>query len=552
LRKIKGARQIDRFVALRHSLWWGLLTLTIWTYAVNLWQPLGSSSVALLTVLLVVLGGFCGLALARKSVSWRGSFEIREVPWQWKAALGSVLVAVVYFACAAMGPVTNYDTGLYHLGAITYSAEYATIPGLANLYFPFGYSNAEFTLAALLSNGPWAANGFRLLNGLLIFLVGLELLFRVMSKARTKKFGPGIYVLFVGQVVSLIPLIAMADFWVASPTQDAAVFTLTVVASAYLVDTVHSRKNWVSSGVVLSVLAITLVLFRPTATFFAGAALLVVLLLAIRRKGSRSGLAWGSGLVVVSGAVALAASTARDYVLSGWFQYPLSLIAFPVEWRAVDPVDNRAATLGFHRNPSELWESVSGFNWVGVWFTNRFALWETYLFLVLGIVVVVLAVLVRKIYWRAIVLSVIPSLVAVTAWFILTPPSYRFAWGPIFTLLTIPMGWLLWKVAISKVAIAGGALSVVVISLFSAGFRLDWADINQGAEWRLGISIPYSVAPIIDVPVDSRVLPSGIQVLVPVETDQCWENYPLCTPQPSVDLRLLPSDQGGFAGGFLP
>ena len=36
LRKIKGARQIDRFVALRHSLWWGLLTLTIWTYAVNL------------------------------------------------------------------------------------------------------------------------------------------------------------------------------------------------------------------------------------------------------------------------------------------------------------------------------------------------------------------------------------------------------------------------------------------------------------------------------------------------------------------------------------
>ena len=59
----------------------------------------------------------------------------------------ALAAAVVYLAVAALGPVTNYDSGLYHLGAIRYAADFATIPGLANLYFPFGYGNAEFPLA---------------------------------------------------------------------------------------------------------------------------------------------------------------------------------------------------------------------------------------------------------------------------------------------------------------------------------------------------------------------------------------------------------------------
>jgi hypothetical protein len=506
------------------------------------------------TLFLVVLAGVVGVLLLHSLDVSHNLGTWGSVFWPWKIALGAVGLAILYFAFAALGPVTNYDSGLYHLGAIRYSTEYSAIPGLANLYFPFGYSNAQVPLAALLSNGPWGFNGFRLLNGFLITLVGFDLFLRVLSGSRVRRFGPGVYVLLVGLVVALIPLIALADFWVASTTQDAGVFVLTVVASAYLVDAVHSQKNWVASAVVLGVLAITLVLFRPTAVFFAGTTLVVLVLLAIRRKKSRRGLALGSGLVIGVGLLALVVSTARDFFLSGWFQYPLSLFSFPVEWKAADPTPFREATLGFHRNPREMWESVNGFNWFGVWFADRFTQWETYLFLLLALTVVVLAVRIRlgRSFWRGVALSVLPSLVAVVSWFALTPPSYRFAWGPLFTLLTIPLGWLLWKSALTRIAVVGGAFAVIAVTVFSAGFRLDWAAIDQDSDWSLGVSIPYQVAPVESVPVVGQLLPSGLSVLVPVESDQCWDNYPLCTPAPSVGLRLRSGDQGNFGSGFLP
>ena len=554
LRRTQGSREFDFGCVLRHSLWWGLLLIAIWAYALNLWQPLGSGVSLAATLFLVVLAGVVGVLLLHSLDVSHNLGTWGSVFWPWKIALGAVGLAILYFAFAALGPVTNYDSGLYHLGAIRYSTEYSAIPGLANLYFPFGYSNAQVPLAALLSNGPWGFNGFRLLNGFLITLVGFDLFLRVLSGSRVRRFGPGVYVLLVGLVVALIPLIALADFWVASTTQDAGVFVLTVVASAYLVDAVHSQKNWVASAVVLGVLAITLVLFRPTAVFFAGTTLVVLVLLAIRRKKSRRGLALGSGLVVGVGLLALVVSTARDFFLSGWFQYPLSLFSFPVEWKAADPTPFREATLGFHRNPREMWESVNGFNWFGVWFADRFTQWETYLFLLLALTVVVLAVRIRlgRSFWRGVALSVLPSLVAVVSWFALTPPSYRFAWGPLFTLLTIPLGWLLWKSALTRIAVVGGAFAVIAVTVFSAGFRLDWAAIDQDSDWSLGVSIPYQVAPVESVPVVGQLLPSGLSVLVPVESDQCWDNYPLCTPAPSVGLRLRSGDQGNFGSGFLP
>lgn len=554
LRRTQGSREFDFGCVLRHSLWWGLLLIAIWAYALNLWQPLGSGVSLAATLFLVVLAGVVGVLLLHSLDVSHNLGTWGSVFWPWKIALGAVGLAILYFAFAALGPVTNYDSGLYHLGAIRYSTEYSAIPGLANLYFPFGYSNAQVPLAALLSNGPWGFNGFRLLNGFLITLVGFDLFLRVLSGSRVRRFGPGVYVLLVGLVVALIPLIALADFWVASTTQDAGVFVLTVVASAYLVDAVHSQKNWVASAVVLGVLAITLVLFRPTTVFFAGTTLVVLVLLAIRRKKSRRGLALGSGLVVGVGLLALVVSTARDFFLSGWFQYPLSLFSFPVEWKAADPTPFREATLGFHRNPRETWESVNGFNWFGVWFADRFTQWETYLFLLLALTVVVLAVRIRlgRSFWRGVALSVLPSLVAVVSWFALTPPSYRFAWGPLFTLLTIPLGWLLWKSALTRIAVVGGAFAVIAVTVFSAGFRLDWAAIDQDSDWSLGVSIPYQVAPVESVPVVGQLLPSGLSVLVPVESDQCWDNYPLCTPAPSVGLRLRSGDQGNFGSGFLP
>ena len=560
-----AASSWDSMRVIRHSIWWGLLLITIWAYWLNIWLPLGSGQAAILTLLFIAVMAIVGISLALRYCSVNTSSPRGRVSWPWIFVSIAIVIAIMYFAFAALGPVTNYDTGLYHLGAIKYSTEYASIPGIANLYFPFGYSNAQFPLAALLSNGPWSANGFRLLNGLMVALVAIDLFLRLQRGTSAKRLGPGTYVLLIGFSIALLSLVTFADFWVTSPTQDAGVFLLIVVTTAYLVDTIHGRSGWLANAVMLGALAFLLLLFRQTSVFFVAGVLLVVFLLLIRRKQSLQGFRPLIVLLGVVGFLALGASTARDYVLSGWFQYPLSIFSFPVDWVAVDPTAAREATLGFHRNPNDLWNSISGFGWVDEWFVNRFTQWETYLFLLLAALTVILLLFtartsgVRRRLRLGMIMSVIPSGLALLGWFLVTPPSYRFAWGPLFTVVAIPLGWLMWNLSrgresscawLPKYFPAAVAIGLIGITAFAAMFRLDWQSMTERDEWTLGLTLSYNSSPIVSVPVESSTLPSGLEITSPVLTDQCWDNYPLCTPIPEQNLRLRFPDRDGFAGGF--
>ena len=72
--------------------------------------------------------------------------------------------------------------------------------------------------------------------------------------------------------------------------------------------------------------------------------------------------------------------------------------------------------------------------------------------------------------------------------------------------------------------------------------------MRQQVKWTVGpIEIPIEVTPITEAPVSERKLPSGLTVLVPTESDQCWDVYPLCTAQLNDAVALRgPSLQNGF------
>ena len=154
-----------RWRTARSAVWWGVLAAAVWSILLNLVVPLGSPAAAVSTVVLVLVAGAAGLAWALSSRRARGgpARDARApVPrWTWPLVAAFAL-AIGYVAVAALGPVTNFDTGLYHLGAISYAAEYSAIPGLANIFFPMGYANAQFPMAALLGNWPWDGEGYRL------------------------------------------------------------------------------------------------------------------------------------------------------------------------------------------------------------------------------------------------------------------------------------------------------------------------------------------------------------------------------------------------------
>lgn len=549
----------------RMALWWGLGLLTVVVVIVGLVLPLRSTAAAGAVVVVVVVMGLAGAWAARLAGAGRRSPHPAgngTRRWRW-VLVGGLALPVVYLAVAALGPVTNYDSGLYHLGAIAYAGDYRAIPGLANLYFPLGYANAQFPVAAFLGNGPWDGIGYRLLNGALVAAMAIDLWLRT----RSRSLGPGFYVLAVGTAATLVPMVALSDYWVTSPTSDSAVLVLSIVSASYLVDAAAMRRQAASSGSVAMVLAVMTVLLRPTMAVFAVVTVLAAVLLIwrARRSGQRAG---SVAVLLLTGAysvVAATAITARDIVLSGWLQYPLSVVAFDVPWRAEDPTQFRVPTLGAARDPEDLWAAAEGWGWVPAWVGRLPGQWETYEFAALALVALgLLALAVRSgagLRARALLLVMSPSVVAVLFWWVATPPAFRFIWGPLFCLGAVPAGWSLWRLAHSRahsqqavervqwLTAMGIAVPVAAVVLVSAATRVDTSELTEERTWNLGISIPYAVAPVVEVPVEERALPSGLTVMLPTQSDQCWLNYPLCTAQIADSVALR---GGSIQEGFLP
>lgn len=552
-----GAVTPSRIDVIRRSLWWGLLAVALYSMIANLFVPLQGRESVLLLVTLIAVMGVLGIRWAKKSTTWR---RVR-ISRTWMMFLGALGLATGYLALAALGPVTNYDSGLYHIGAARYAAEFPAIPGLANLYFPFGYSSAEFPLAAVMGLTGWAENGFRLVNGFIMILAAADLVFRCLSGDRK----PGRFVLAVGLLASWVPLVGLSDYWVTSPTQDSSLWIITFVAIAYLADAISGRGGWRTDGAVAAVLAILVVLLRPTMVVFAGALVLVVVVVAWRRRG-RNGRGPALRLLVLVGAtfgVAALSLGARDALLSGWLGYPLSAMPFDVDWRVPDPDQFRVAILGFHRDPSNMWGAAQGWNWAGPWFARLPSQWET--FELLGLTLLAILFVVAKVRsasvpggWRGLALLIAPIAVGILAWWTVSPPSFRFAWGLVFGLPVAIIGWMWWIVASGpngaarpslRIGLPLAASLLASVTLFSITVRFDWASLTGQARWSAALSVGVPVAPLPIVAVQPRVLETGLEVVVPISSELCWGEWPLCTPDisPSVAPR-----GGNLGAGFRP
>lgn len=539
----------------RRGVWWGLTVVAMTVMLLSIALPMASPVVPLVVLGLVLMGGAATLILIRHR-GWRSGLRLGAATL---AVLVLAVTAAAYLAVAALGPVTNFDSGLYHLNAILHASEYPAIPGLANLQAPLGYANASFPMAAAWSSTPWGSDGFRLVNGLVICAVLADLILRWSTTRRSA----GTYGLLVGVVVLLVPMVALSDYWVTSPSQDSAVFAVTIAASALVMDAVAgSPRRWADLGAALSA-AVVLVLLRPTmGTYLLGVAIVGAVLLARSRPQARAWRRPALLALLVAGMAALA-QAGRDYVLSGWLLYPLSVLPFDVPWRATDPVALRTATLGYHRDPTDLWEAAEGWSWVGPWLGQVPRQWEAWLLLLLAGTAGVVGLAAHRsgiaLRLRGLVLAIVPSVVAIVLWWLVTPPSFRFAWGPLFSLGTVPLGWLLWRVAVqgnrrSKTFVAlvlpwAAALPVVVVVVFSALTRLDVGSMTLERSWHAGITIPYRIAATQAPPTDVRELSQGLVVQVPRDGAPCWDASLLCTPEPDDRAGFL--DPGaGLAGGI--
>ena len=158
--------------------------------------------------------------------------------------------------------------------------------------------------------------------------------------------------------------------------------------------------------------------------------------------------------------------------------------------------------------------------------------------------------------WRTLLLALVPSVVTVLVWFFASPPAFRFAWGPLFSLGVIPLGWALYSLvggkSIDRVVTPVLALGLSAVLVLLLGYctiaRLDttW---TEDRTFSLGpVRINYQVTPIPMPETNQQQLPSGLVILTPVPSDQCWDAYPLCAGQkPGAISQRGKTLQDGFS-----
>lgn len=502
----------------RVSMWCGLALLTVVITLANQWLPLRGPAALLVVVAVTTAAALTGLS----GSGWRRIVAVRtwrRIAWPVWLLLG--IVVVVLAVGSSLSP-THYDFGLYHFQMVRLAADFPAIPGQANLLSYLGYANTEFPWAAFLMNGPAGSDGYRAVNGLFLLCLLADLVLRMSGRAR----GPGLSVATMNVLVAFVPLLVFADLLLASPTSDTAVFVLTLASTAGLAQAVHSRH--VSSAAVLVCLTPLLVAvsMRPQMAIVLVGSIVVLSIVSVRNGlGRRAGRSLAVLALLCLGFVA--AVLARDFRLSGWAVYPLSLHPFDVAWRAPDPTPLRTITIAIARDPGPAYqEAAHGWGWLPAWLLRQPAQWEFWFALALALLSIAVLVWARgrgPLRLRRLALLLAPSAAFMAAWITVLPPTWRLAWGPAFAAGSAAIGWGLHTGRADPARVQRGVLTVVALVAVLCAF----------------VRYPGKPTELPAAPARTATLPSGLEVTVPTLTDQCWDNPLPCTPEPDDRLRLL-------------
>jgi hypothetical protein len=551
--------------AARVSLWTGFAILVLLALVPNFFIPLASTAQLVIALVVTVLAA---IAWVLVKVKFKGEVLIGWTPpgWWVLVPVAALAVLILLFAHLSFGPLTNYDSGLYHLNAIQFAAEYRTIPGLANMSDRLGTNVSAFNLAAGLSSSPWGIEVFRILVGLFVVLAATDMSLRLADGDRRSLRQPGFYVLGLSLIVSLPFIASDAPYWLTSPSPDTTSLLMTIVAGAYLADALADREAaWTQVALVTAALAASI---RTQLWVFFALVALALLFSAFLRK--QPGHSWwrpsaGTALGIVLAGITFLVMMARDVILSGWLLFPAPYAPMPVKWRVTETTGVREWLLAWARSPgTDPAETLSSWSWFWPWLGVSINDWAIRGAVgLLGLMLVIhLASHVQPseqdsrlqtLRGLATLLAVAAPIVTVVVWFF-TAPDPRFAWGAILLIGAIPAGFAFaslgnafavghesrWQGIPLSATVLSGFLVLAVLPVAVGGLlqmRGAIADGWEPRDFEFGpVTVTAVVSPVPVSEVQDFTLNSGQKVTVPVGTDQCWMAFPLCRPYPDPTI----------------
>ena len=468
-----------------------------------------------------------------------------------------LFIALVDMSYLATGEPMDADAGSYRIGSILYASGYRTIPGLANLHFRFGFNSSLWPFAALVDQGPWSSQGYRIVTGIFLTALVADLLIRLGIRRQGGSLpGDWFVVIATGFVGGVI--LTDSGRWVPSPAQDITVLVLSIASTAFLADFLARRTMSRTSLSMAIITAATAGSLRPLGwvLFVVTTAVIIIVLL---KQGRSTGdlyryLGWP---LAFSGILALVMAV-RDAIVSGWILYPLNLFPMPVVWRTPTTDVAREGITAYGRAPGvDMYEVLASNSWFDPWLQAFVTSREVFFFelMIAGALLPLLWPRGRRAWaqaWRPMVWALTPSLVAGIVWFV-TAPDIRFGWGPLLALAALPGAFVLWaKGYPSRAATWIGAVLVAAFMTTQVlnGRYLPRGGAPQAVPIHFGpISVSVHLTPPPTPEAISGTLGDGTPILFPAVGGNCYDIFPMCLLRGSGgNVRSLGDDiSDGFA-----
>jgi len=520
----------------------GIALLQVW----HLWLPVDWRAIPPVLAL-AGLGFWCRRAAVRGFVQSHGR--------RFRIALGILLLAAAWIAEHTITQPRFGDSALYHLSAVQWTGRFPIVPGLGNLHDRFAFNNSYFLYAAVLDTGIFSHRSHHLASGILSvlcmarILCGMAVVLGRQGRARMHDVFDALF------LVPVIVLTMGAYGFGSSPAPDYAIFVLgffTASELLWLLETADDakgrpRNRSVLQGallfiVLLSAVGVTVKLSHLALALLAPGLAFLALAAARRRIWplDTATLLW----VLSIGIGAFVPWMIRGVILCGYMAYPMTVGAFPVEWRL--PASELERMQRVLRGWARKWErghshTLGNWRWVWPWL-NRIVRrpFEVMTPVFMGALFPLFGILAAR--GRSQRRRVFP------VWLFLLVPVL----GIVFWFLTCPMprysGVSFWMLGAGGAALAlryakRDTRAACVLALTAVLFFMNVELMPFVRTWRIHTGPAWTG--------NTKVMTtrSGLQVHVPVEGDRCWDAPLPCTPYFKTNLRLRV--EGDMAKGFV-
>jgi hypothetical protein len=526
------------------SFWTGwvftILILQIW----HLWLKIDVWAFAVIVAL-----GTGGLLWNRRAVwpAMRASFT-------GNSCLTIILLPMaLWIANRAISPLQNGDTGLYHMGAVTWAATYPIVPGLGNLHERLAFNSTFFLYAAMLGVGPWAEKSRYLVNGLPLLVLLAQLL---LSAAKIISWDPKYRSYHIFCVLLLAPTLGqMFHPHFSSLTPDIMIFILGVLLTSrfyyffinYGNDT-HSDCYDVFLITLLCTVGITI---KLSYIVFGVSTLVVALVVWFLRhaKNDKKILVKTLLWVVLLNAFLLGMWVVRGVIMSGYMIFPYTVGSVPVAWRVPRPLALSVANYirSWPRAPGVYWtEVLDNWNWLRPWL-RRFPYEYTKLLITGMLAIILYLITIPRIMrnspkWNYRYLAIMgPSFISSIFWFF-SAPDPRFS-GACFWILGAGLTALALENINLKISTTTIAIECILCMLFFV-----YLFQSHGP---LFILPNQSNGPFYSFPTSEYItvsLNNLNRLNLPTRGDQCWDIPIPCTPYVRPNLHLR---NDSLSSGFI-